>query len=131
MHELPLELVDFLGTGSRGNRHLSSHAHPRHVLDTRGVCAGLGHRAGFRRGGGGAAHRENSWAGASLRGLRRAVSLCAPAGANRSEERRVGKECVRPCSSRWSTSHHKKDINRITRDYVYTDNILYSSSDYI
>src|SRR3546814_17314831 len=23
----------------------------------------------------------------------------------RSEERRVGKECVRPCSSRWSTSH--------------------------
>src|SRR3546814_15380219 len=26
----------------------------------------------------------------------------------RSEERRVGKECVRPCSSRWSASHSKK-----------------------
>src|SRR3546814_20134914 len=28
-----------------------------------------------------------------------------------SEERRVGKECVRPCRSRWSTSHYKKNNN--------------------
>src|SRR3546814_16827191 len=28
--------------------------------------------------------------------------------ASRSEERRVGKECVSPCSSRWSTYHYKK-----------------------
>src|SRR3546814_13712365 len=28
----------------------------------------------------------------------------------RSEERRVGKECVRPCSSRWSPDHVKKNI---------------------
>src|SRR3546814_18218688 len=27
---------------------------------------------------------------------------------SRSEERRVGKECVRPCRSRWSTCHDKK-----------------------
>ena len=27
------------------------------------------------------------------------------AGANRSEERRVGKECVQPCRSRWSPYH--------------------------
>src|SRR3546814_2169086 len=28
--------------------------------------------------------------------------------AGRSEERRVGKECVSPCRSRWSPSHSKK-----------------------
>src|SRR3546814_17637846 len=27
---------------------------------------------------------------------------------NRSEERRVGKECVSTCSSRWSPEHYKK-----------------------
>src|SRR3546814_15088285 len=30
------------------------------------------------------------------------------AGAERSEERRVGKECVSTCRSRWSTYHSKK-----------------------
>src|SRR3546814_12270255 len=38
----------------------------------------------------------------------------------RSEERRVGKECVRTCSSRWSPYHHKKKTvknnNRATRN---------------
>src|SRR3546814_14231249 len=36
--------------------------------------------------------------------------LAAGAGAEmrRSEERRVGKECVSACKSRWSTSHYKK-----------------------
>src|SRR3546814_11630236 len=34
----------------------------------------------------------------------------APASpAPRSEERRVGKECVSTCSSRWSPFHYKKD----------------------
>src|SRR3546814_14921937 len=32
----------------------------------------------------------------------------------RSEERRVGKECVRTCRSRWSTYFSKKTINSIT-----------------
>src|SRR3546814_12986439 len=31
------------------------------------------------------------------------------AGGIRSEERRVGKECVRTCRSRWSPSHSKKN----------------------
>src|SRR3546814_14580988 len=31
--------------------------------------------------------------------------------AGRSEERRVGKECVSTCSSRWSPSHYKKINN--------------------
>src|SRR3546814_15107266 len=30
----------------------------------------------------------------------------------RSEERRVGKECVSTCRSRWSQSHYKKKQNR-------------------
>src|SRR3546814_12104018 len=32
----------------------------------------------------------------------------------RSEERRVGKECVRTCRSRWSPYHSKKKIERVT-----------------
>src|SRR3546814_10925195 len=32
----------------------------------------------------------------------------------RSEERRVGKECVSTCRSRWSTYHEKKQENRET-----------------
>src|SRR3546814_15962081 len=40
----------------------------------------------------------------------------APAGAaRRSEERRVGKECVNTCRSRWSPSHEKKNKHRKTR----------------
>src|SRR3546814_19696750 len=34
------------------------------------------------------------------------------AGHERSEERRVGKECVRTCRSRWSTYHYKKNTQR-------------------
>src|SRR3546814_17593055 len=30
----------------------------------------------------------------------------------RSEERRVGTECVSTCRSRWSTYHYKKNINQ-------------------
>src|SRR3546814_16476379 len=30
-------------------------------------------------------------------------------GEDRSEERRVGKECVRTCRSRWSTYHYKQN----------------------
>src|SRR3546814_11378656 len=31
--------------------------------------------------------------------------------ASRSEERRVGKECVSPCRSRWSPYHYKNKLN--------------------
>src|SRR3546814_16731284 len=34
----------------------------------------------------------------------------------RSEERRVGKECVSTCRSRWSPYHEKKKYKHITRD---------------
>src|SRR3546814_16152638 len=33
--------------------------------------------------------------------------IALPAGEQRSEARRVGKECVRPCRSRWSPYHYK------------------------
>src|SRR3546814_13991274 len=33
-------------------------------------------------------------------------------GCPRSEERRVGKECVSTCRSRWSPYHYKKKINK-------------------
>src|SRR3546814_13369907 len=33
----------------------------------------------------------------------------------RSEERRVGKECVSTCRSRWSPYHYKKNETNITR----------------
>src|SRR3546814_20707725 len=40
---------------------------------------------------------------------------------DRSEERRVGKECVRTCRSRWSPYHYKKkrqDIDRLYATYM-------------
>src|SRR3546814_18321840 len=36
------------------------------------------------------------------------------ASGQRSEERRVGQECVSPCRSRWSPSHYKKKPNPYT-----------------
>src|SRR3546814_19897842 len=38
----------------------------------------------------------------------------------RSEERRVGKECVSTCRSRWSPYHYKKKTNQ----HTYTKHIL-------
>src|SRR3546814_18886392 len=40
--------------------------------------------------------------------------------ANRSEERRVGKECVSKCRSRWSTYHEKKTRPKIINTYITT-----------
>src|SRR3546814_11031052 len=87
----------------------------------RGLCLrGAGDSAGGGAGGGArlgrhrlAAHRDGSGAaddhsgrGPVLRGHgpqdERAVD------GHRSEERRVGKECVSTCRSRWSPSHTKK-----------------------
>src|SRR3546814_12636609 len=39
-----------------------------------------------------------------------AAASAASAAASRSEERRVGKECVSTCRSRWSPYHKKKKI---------------------
>src|SRR3546814_14843986 len=47
---------------------------------------------------------------------------------SRSEERRVGKECVSPCRSRWSPYHYKKKkeitvVNRTKIEKSYTRDI--------
>src|SRR3546814_17166019 len=39
-------------------------------------------------------------------------------GLPRSEERRVGKECVSTCRSRWSPYHYKKKKGKYNRKYI-------------
>src|SRR3546814_11562249 len=46
-----------------------------------------------------------------------------PKSALRSEERRVGRECVGTCRSRWSPYHYKK---KYTKDQIQEDNALTS-----
>src|SRR3546814_18366826 len=41
--------------------------------------------------------------------------LPARTGASRSEERRVGKECVSTCRSRWSPYHQKQNKNEVNK----------------
>src|SRR3546814_2640481 len=48
---------------------------------------------------------DDQRAGLQERGMCRAVLGLAPQHQRRSEERRVGKECVSPCRSRWSPYH--------------------------
>src|SRR3546814_19434064 len=43
-----------------------------------------------------------------------AADIQAKQGDARSEERRVGKECVSTCRSRWSPYHYTKKIKRTT-----------------
>src|SRR3546814_15009988 len=46
-------------------------------------------------------------------GISLRIKISGSAGeTSRSEERRVGKECVSTCRSRWSPYHEKKNINR-------------------
>src|SRR3546814_20193865 len=44
-------------------------------------------------------------------------SVSGAGGRYRSEERRVGEECVSTCRSRWSPYHEKKKKKRTTRMY--------------
>src|SRR3546814_12745027 len=47
------------------------------------------------------------------------VALCG--SKRRSEERRVGKECVSTCSSRWSPYHSKKKVTNNRTIHVYNN----------
>src|SRR3546814_18031052 len=49
--------------------------------------------------------------GIYVNGLSWSRELDSSEGAKRSEERRVGKECVSTCRSRWSPYHYKKKKN--------------------
>src|SRR3546814_18768698 len=44
-----------------------------------------------------------------LPGLQQQIIAALAQGRHRSEERRVGKECVSPCRSRWSPYHQKNN----------------------
>src|SRR3546814_15454721 len=49
-------------------------------------------------------------------------------GRRRSEERRVGKECVRTCRSRWSPSHEKQHkVTLYTRTHTMSESVSISS----
>src|SRR3546814_11924870 len=52
--------------------------------------------------------------GASGAGLQINISVVLVELATRSEERRVGQECVSTCRSRWSPSHYKKKKHQYT-----------------
>src|SRR3546814_14566426 len=55
--------------------------------------------------------------------------LAVAAKLDRSEARRVGKECVSTCRSRWSPYHYNKEVDDCRN--IYLDNILlYSRLDY-
>src|SRR3546814_15076039 len=45
-----------------------------------------------------------------------------PTSPGRSEERRVGKECVSPCRSRWSPYHSKKKKTQVHKCKRHKDN---------
>src|SRR3546814_19299180 len=48
----------------------------------------------------------------------------------RSEERRVGKECVSTCRSRWSPYHYKKKTQHIkTHKRLFRNNIQYKTTE--
>src|SRR3546814_12634745 len=60
---------------------------------------------------------ETTKASPSRSTVKRIASTTSPGyhrRAPRSEERRVGKECVRTCRSRWSPFHYKKKIKEST-----------------
>src|SRR3546814_13263769 len=48
-----------------------------------------------------------------------AIQQADMAGDQRSEERRVGKECVSTCRSRWSPHHYKKKRHQTPRYITY------------
>src|SRR3546814_18219011 len=68
-------------------------------------------------------HRADKFEAFARRGVdRHAVAGLVPhrrLEKGRSEERRVGKECVSPCGSRWSTDHYKKKKKQ-TKKYEHT-----------
>src|SRR3546814_17538226 len=72
---------------------------------------------------------------AAVRSATTTVALVC-AVASRSEERRVGTECVSTCSSRWSPSHSKKhETYAITSDQLnysntHTTNVLTKKKSY-
>src|SRR3546814_14470517 len=70
-------------------------------------------------------------AGAFGRDHRREIQVLQAANhgdaRQRSEERRVGKECVSTCRSRWSPYHSKKKIQKIYNRTKSTNKTIYTN----
>src|SRR3546814_12025528 len=94
--------------------------------------AGLRRGLGLRHGGGGQRQRQQRGGKATRQTLhpgtpsttkrprqRMPCGLPRTDSNSRSEERRVGKECVSTCRSRWSPYHAKQNKN--TTDIEYTE----------
>src|SRR3546814_16537782 len=81
-------------------KHFSTQEHPLEV----GVCAGQFERCGL----------SQSTMSTHLAVLQRAGLISTRRLGQRSEERRVGKECVSTGRSRWSPYHLKKKLKCIT-----------------
>src|SRR3546814_13083879 len=58
-------------------------------------------------------HNENTGYATSLRRAMGSLRVRNSPGESRSEERRVGKECVSTCRSRWSPVHQQKNMTPI------------------
>src|SRR3546814_17829061 len=69
--------------------------------------ANLAHDHDYRAALGAAVERVNKDL-SQIERIRRFIIADEPFSIERSEERRVGKECVRTCSTRWSPDHLKK-----------------------
>src|SRR3546814_18839243 len=57
------------------------------------------------------ASREDLLYAAGVRGLEQITEAAEAGAGERSEERRVGKGCVRQCRARWQTDHYNKKKN--------------------
>src|SRR3546814_17466028 len=98
------DLLDIERDAQRGHLLLGDAPHRIFELGKerfRGLWLIVGHFVSFTAGAIGAAIRTPSTEEACRKRRRAALSP-------RSEERRVGKECVSTCSSRWSPYHYKK-----------------------
>src|SRR3546814_18383792 len=88
-------------------------------LTNAGTIAAVAARVGCR---GGAGRRVRAGRGRGRGGVGVVVARDGRrVGAGRSEERRVGKECVSTCRSRWSPYHYKQ--KKIIQSY-HVDTIL-------
>src|SRR3546814_14020370 len=85
---------------------------------------GAGHRPGARQGGRPVHDLHVVEAPGRARRLPRRADAGLSRPGRRSEERRVGKECVSTCRSRWSPYHYKKNktkYNTLRTKYQQTE----------
>src|SRR3546814_13087516 len=94
-------------------RVASAEVPPLHVVDRAQDRHGLA-ECGFAAGGQGNAARR------SFQQLRAQLFFKSlDLGCERSEERRVGKECFRPCRIRWLPEHKKQKRTRTTMKQIH------------